>query len=386
MNDSGAYRDILNVSIPIVPEQTKGRALTTINKKAVEVQFAVPFNTNDEALRTSKIHEIYSMMREVSGKVEYHCDMSALDNATDQLELSYIPASETKMEVLASIEDDGNSLIIGADVSTKELKGFELTNETRIFVGVKDNSSVIPSIVNRYASNSEKRICLITSKDTNEFDYSVEIIDDVDEFISEYVEMETQERQNILLVIDGFCDFYDRISDEALFVLERALKANAEMNIVTFDSMQRLKDYRDTGLYVYLIRSYCGVILGGCIDDTIAAAITASVVVVVGSVSYIGLIIPNLVTMFKGDKIRGTLVDTALAGALYVLLCDVIARIVIVPYELPIALISGIVGSVIFIVNLFYRLKHGRKAIRLGAATDAPCATAGVATGGGAKR
>ena len=42
MNDSGAYRDILNVSIPIVPEQTKGRALTTINKKAVEVQFAVP--------------------------------------------------------------------------------------------------------------------------------------------------------------------------------------------------------------------------------------------------------------------------------------------------------------------------------------------------------
>jgi len=277
MNDSGAYRDILNVSIPIVPEQTKGRALTTINKKAVEVQFAVPFNTSDEALRTSKIHEIYSMMREVSSKVEYHCDMSALDDATDLLEMSYVPASETKMEVLASIEDDGNSLIIGSDVSTKELKGFELTDETRIFVGVKDNSSVIPCIINRYASNSEKRICLITSKDTNEFDYGVETIDDVDEFISEYVEMESQERQNILLVIDGFCDFYDRISDEALFVLERALKANAEMNIVTFDSMQRLKDYRDTGLYVYLVRSNCGVILGGCIDDTIAAAITTEV-------------------------------------------------------------------------------------------------------------
>ena len=99
---------------------------------------------------------------------------------------------------------------------------------------------------------------------------------------------------------------------------------------------------------------------------TVAAAITASVVVVVGSVSYIGLIIPNLVTMFKGDKIRGTLVDTALAGALYVLLCDVIARVVIAPYELPIALISGIVGSIIFIANLFYRLKYGRKAVRLG--------------------
>lgn len=98
---------------------------------------------------------------------------------------------------------------------------------------------------------------------------------------------------------------------------------------------------------------------------TIAAAITASIVVVVGSVSYIGLIIPNLVAMFKGDKIRGTLVDTALSGALYVLVCDVIARLVIAPYELPIALISGIIGSLLFIAMLFRKLKHGRKAIRI---------------------
>lgn len=98
---------------------------------------------------------------------------------------------------------------------------------------------------------------------------------------------------------------------------------------------------------------------------TIAAAITASIVVVVGSVSYIGLIIPNIVAMFKGDKIRGSLVDTALLGALYVLVCDVIARLVIHPYELPIALISGIVGSLLFIGILFRKLKHGRKAIRI---------------------
>lgn len=45
---------------------------------------------------------------------------------------------------------------------------------------------------------------------------------------------------------------------------------------------------------------------------TIAAMITASIIVVVGSISYIGLIVPNVVAMFKGDKIRGTLVDTAL--------------------------------------------------------------------------
>lgn len=76
---------------------------------------------------------------------------------------------------------------------------------------------------------------------------------------------------------------------------------------------------------------------------TIAAMITASVVVVVGSISYIGLIVPNLVSMFKGDKIRGTLLDTALFGALFVLVCDIIGRIVIMPYELPIELIVQLI-------------------------------------------
>ena len=101
---------------------------------------------------------------------------------------------------------------------------------------------------------------------------------------------------------------------------------------------------------------------------TIAAMITASVVVVVGAVSYIGLIVPNVVSLFKGDKIRGTLADTALFGALFVLVCDMAGRIVIAPYELPIELIIGIIGSILFIMLLFYRLRDGRKSVRLGGA------------------
>lgn len=106
---------------------------------------------------------------------------------------------------------------------------------------------------------------------------------------------------------------------------------------------------------------------------TIAAMITASVIVVVGSISYIGLIVPNLVAMFKGDKIRGTLVDTALFGAIFVLVCDMLGRTVIAPYELPIELIVGIVGSILFIGLLFYRLKNGRKAVRLGGLGTSGC-------------
>ena len=98
---------------------------------------------------------------------------------------------------------------------------------------------------------------------------------------------------------------------------------------------------------------------------TIAAMITASVVVVVGSISYIGLIVPNIVSMFKGDKIRGTLTDTMLFGAVFVLVCDLAGRIIIAPYELPIELIIGVLGSILFVLLLLYRLRHGRKSLRL---------------------
>lgn len=118
---------------------------------------------------------------------------------------------------------------------------------------------------------------------------------------------------------------------------------------------------------------------------SIAAMITASVVVVVGSISYIGLIVPNVVAMFKGDRIRGTLADTALFGAIFVLGCDMIGRVVIAPYELPIELIIGIIGSIVFIALLIYRLKHGRKAIRFKATDKANDGAAALENSGGEK-
>lgn len=111
---------------------------------------------------------------------------------------------------------------------------------------------------------------------------------------------------------------------------------------------------------------------------TISAMITASVVVVVGSISYIGLIVPNVVAMYKGDRIRGTLIDTGLFGALFVLVCDMIGRVAIFPYELPIELIVGILGSIIFVGLLFYRLRYGGRSFRFGAGTGSAGAGAAL--------
>ncbi len=105
---------------------------------------------------------------------------------------------------------------------------------------------------------------------------------------------------------------------------------------------------------------YGVVLLGGL---SIAAMMTASVVTVVGAISYIGLIVPNVVSLFKGDDLRATMVDTALTGAVFVLACDLVGRSLIAPYELPIELIVGSLGSLLFIGLIFYRLRFGRRSV-----------------------
>lgn len=94
---------------------------------------------------------------------------------------------------------------------------------------------------------------------------------------------------------------------------------------------------------------------------SICALITSSVIVTVGSISYIGLIVPNIVSMFRGDKIRGSILDVSLFGALFVLVCDIFARLIIHPYEIPVNTISGVIGSAVFVVLMYMRLNQGKK-------------------------
>src|SRR5699024_7042308 len=73
----------------------------------------------------------------------------------------------------------------------------------------------------------------------------------------------------------------------------------------------------------------------------IVALVTASVVLSVGIIPFLGLIIPNIVTIYQGDHLKKSLIHTALLGANFVLACDIIGRIIIYPYEIPISLTVG---------------------------------------------
>jgi len=89
------------------------------------------------------------------------------------------------------------------------------------------------------------------------------------------------------------------------------------------------------------------------------ALVTASVVLSIGVIPFLGLIIPNIVTIYQGDHLKNNLLHTALLGAFFVLMCDIIGRVVIYPYEIPISLTVGVIGSGIFIYLLLRRKKYG---------------------------
>ncbi|MED0735645.1 ABC transporter permease [Aneurinibacillus thermoaerophilus] len=91
----------------------------------------------------------------------------------------------------------------------------------------------------------------------------------------------------------------------------------------------------------------------------IVALMTSSVVLTVGMIPFLGLIIPNIVTIYRGDHLKKSLSHTALLGAVFVLFCDILGRIVIYPYEISISLTVGIIGSGIFVYLLMRRKAYG---------------------------
>lgn len=80
------------------------------------------------------------------------------------------------------------------------------------------------------------------------------------------------------------------------------------------------------------------------------AVATGVVTVVVGALPFLGLIVPNVVSMVRGDDLRSNLPWVCLLGIATVTLCDLIGRIIIAPFEMPVSVILGVVGAIVFVV------------------------------------
>lgn len=91
----------------------------------------------------------------------------------------------------------------------------------------------------------------------------------------------------------------------------------------------------------------------------VVAAVTAVNVVTVGAIPFLGLIVPNVVSAIMGDNVRRTAPWVALFGAAFLLACDIAGRTLRYPYEIPISVVVGVVGGVMFLIIL---LRRGERA------------------------
>lgn len=87
----------------------------------------------------------------------------------------------------------------------------------------------------------------------------------------------------------------------------------------------------------------------------IVAVITACVLVTAGILPFLGLVVPNIVSLIIGDNVRRSIPWVAGLGAAFVVACDIIARVVRYPYEIPLSVVVGVVGAALFLWLLLRR-------------------------------
>lgn len=90
----------------------------------------------------------------------------------------------------------------------------------------------------------------------------------------------------------------------------------------------------------------------------LVAVTTGVVTVVIGMLPFLGLIVPNLVSMVRGDNLRSNLFWVFLVGVWIVVAADLFGRVVIAPFEVPISVVLGALGSIVFVTML---VRTGRR-------------------------
>lgn len=90
----------------------------------------------------------------------------------------------------------------------------------------------------------------------------------------------------------------------------------------------------------------------------LVSLISAVVVTTVGAVPFLGLIVPNIVSLIFGDNLRRAVPWTALFGAGFVLLCDIIGRTIRYPYEVPVGMVMSVLGAIAFLILLLRTRKR----------------------------
>ena len=269
MTDTGSYRDILNAQVPVFPESIKGRALILHDKQVAEMQVAVPFDENSESTRNLMLKDCYQRMSaELASTVQY----SIVDSRDYEL-IEDEPYEEVyKRQPMKKMHELEDGMLVGTDIESGMNIGYEISDKMPIFIAEPNANKVpIKHLLEEWKQTYHTVNIYSTSKreEINDSYY----IDSLDAFIANYVELAVDEKP--LLVIDGFSDFFDEISDEGLEIFTKAIRDKKVGQIITFDDMSRISMYCDTELYLQLVKCSRGMIVGGSANNDLAVLLSS---------------------------------------------------------------------------------------------------------------
>ncbi|MBW7571295.1 FecCD family ABC transporter permease [Caproiciproducens faecalis] len=94
----------------------------------------------------------------------------------------------------------------------------------------------------------------------------------------------------------------------------------------------------------------------------LAAVLSGAAVSFAGLLGFVGLIVPHIARFLVGEESKDFILSSAVLGALFLLICDTIARTCFAPFELPVGIILSFVGAPFFIWLLFHRKRRNRNA------------------------
>ncbi|MVT25588.1 iron chelate uptake ABC transporter family permease subunit [Nesterenkonia alkaliphila] len=102
--------------------------------------------------------------------------------------------------------------------------------------------------------------------------------------------------------------------------------------------------------------NYAVVLFLGTTMVAVATGVTATVI---GTLPFLGLVVPNIVALMRGDDLRSNLPWVVLVGICTVTVCDLIGRLIIAPFEIPVGMVLGLVGGSVFLALLLRQRRKG---------------------------
>jgi len=165
----------------------------------------------------------------------------------------------------------------------------------------------------------------------------------------------------------------------SLFMLIISLSKSEQMHSIMFWTMGSLEEPNRSLVYGILIISLIGCLITSIFSVDLnvlslgeedafhlglqvervrnillimASILTGFCVSISGIIGFVGLVVPHFVRLFLGSDHRTVIIASYITGAIFLILCDLLARTIISPLELPVGIVTGLVGGVIFIYAL----------------------------------